>query len=177
MSRPARYPIATPAISGTYDGWLDVNPDRLRTLEEAFRFRTSSEVASPYAYAPSSLSPTDSAVNVATLAWGPAECASCWMFVGVVELALLASGISVAGLWPTDSSAIFCGSVLLLSIDVLRCAPHGGPLKEPGRIAPPSSETETRERRSDCSQPAARQRFVRIEIGFVPGSRRRSPSD
>src|SRR3954452_8338544 len=133
MSRPARYPIATPAISGTYEGLLDANPDRLRTFEEASRFRTSSEVASPNAYAASSLSPRDSAVKAATLAWGPADRASCWMFVGVVELALLASGISVAGLWPTDSSAIFCGSVLLLSIDVLRYArPMGARSRNPG---------------------------------------------
>src|SRR3954454_21201358 len=152
MSRPARYPIATPAISGTYDGGLDVNPDRLRTLEEGSRFRNSSEVASPYAYAPSSLSPTDSAVNVATLAWGPAECASCWMFVAVVELALLASGISVAGLWPTDSSAIFCASVLSLSIGVLQLAPsHSACLRNPEDLRSSGNEGE-RARRSELQR-------------------------
>src|SRR3954465_1105364 len=155
MSRLARYPIAKVAISGTYEGLLDTNPDRLRTLEEASRFRTSSEVESPYAYAPSSLSPTDSAVKAATLAWGPAECASCWMFVAVVELALLASGLAVAGLWPTDSAAIFCASVLSLSIGVLQLAPsHSACLRNPEDLRSSGNEGE-RARRSEYSEAEA----------------------
>src|SRR4051794_4676252 len=58
------------------------------------------------------------------------------MFIGVVELALLASGLAVAGLWPTDSSAIFCASVLSLSIGVLQLAPsHSARLRTPEDLA------------------------------------------
>ena len=155
-----------------YDGPLDANPDRLRTSEEASRFRTSSEVASGCAYAPSSLSPTDSAVKAATLAWGPAEFASC--SVGTAELALLASGIAVAGLCPTASSAIFCASVLLLSIVGLR---ETVPSMRSAQVSLGRSdhrrETEQQERRSELQRsPAGRQCSAaparQDRIGFVP---------
>jgi hypothetical protein len=107
------------------------------------------------------------------------------MFVGVVELALLASGIAVAGLWPTDSSLIFCVSVLLLSkVFSAKLRRPMGPLKEPG--AHRTGRHRKRKRGNAVPSVANRRRgnarqhlgpFVRIEIGFVPGSRCRSASD